>query len=324
MKAILCTSFGPPENLVLEEVPSPKAASGQAVVEVRACGVNFPDTLIIAGQYQFRPDPPFSPGAEAAGVVIEVGAGVTDVKVGDRVVTMMPWGAFAERIATDANRLLPIPDGLDFAHAAGMLMTYGTSYHALVDRARLKRGETLLVLGAAGGVGMAAIELGKLLGARVIAAASSAEKLAACTREGADLTINYASEDLKDRIKTLTGGAGADVVYDPVGGKFSEAALRGTAWNGRFLVVGFAAGEIPKIPLNLPLLKGASVVGVFFGQFLMREPLRAMAQARELLGWAAEGKLKPHLHAEMPLAEAGAALRLILDRKVQGKLVLVP
>jgi NADPH2:quinone reductase len=323
MKAIVCKTFGPPEALVLDEVPSPRAGAGQAVVEVKACGVNFPDTLIIQGKYQFRPEPPFSPGGEVAGVVAEVGDGVTSVKVGDRVVALMPWGGYAERIVSDAARLIPIPDGVSFVQAAAVPTTYGTTYYALADRAAMKPGETLLVLGAAGGVGIAAVQLGKLMGARVIAAASSAEKLETCKREGADLVVDYSKEELKERVKALTNGAGADVVYDPVGGKYSEAALRATAFNGRLLVIGFAAGEIPKIPLNLTLLKGASIVGVFWGQFTMREPARATAQFRQLYEWVRDGKLAPHIHATPPLAEAAAAMRTLLDRKVQGKIVLV-
>jgi NADPH:quinone reductase len=323
MKAVVCKEFGPPEKLVLEELPDPRASSGQAVVAVRACGVNFPDTLIIEGKYQFRPEPPFSPGGEAAGVVESVGEGVTTVKPGDRVIALMPWGGYAERVVADATRLVPIPDGVDFVAAAATLTTYGTTLYALADRAALEPGETLLVLGAAGGVGLAAVQLGKLMGARVIAAASSADKLATCKANGADEVIDYAREDLKERVKALTGGAGADVVYDPVGGRYSEAALRATAWNGRLLVIGFAAGEIPKIPLNLTLLKGASIIGVFWGQFTMRDPAAARAQFAQLLGWIAEGKLRPPVHATPPLAEAPAALRTLLDRKVQGKIVLV-
>jgi NADPH2:quinone reductase len=323
MKAVICKSFGPPETLVFEEVPSPRVSTGQALVDVKACGVNFPDTLIIAGKYQFRPEPPFSPGGEVAGVVAEVGEGVTNVKPGDRVVALMPWGGYAERVVTDATRLVPIPDGVDFVTAAATLTTYGTTYYALVDRAALQPGETLLVLGAAGGVGLAAVELGKLLGARVIAAASSPQKLETCKQHGADLTIDYAAEDLKERCKALTAGAGADVVYDPVGGPYSEAALRATAWNGRLLVIGFAAGEIPKIPLNLTLLKGASIIGVFWGQFTVRDPARALAQFGQLLEWVRDGKLEPHVHATPPLAEAASAMRALLDRKVQGKMVLV-
>ena len=323
MKAVVCQAFGPPESLVVTDLPSPKVSSGQALVDVKACGVNFPDTLIIEGKYQFRPEPPFSPGGEVAGVVAEVGEGVTHVKPGDRVVALMPWGGYAEQLVADAVRLIPIPDGVSFVQAAATLTTYGTTYYALADRANLHKGETLLVLGAAGGVGLAAVQLGKLMGARVVAAASSPEKLETCKANGADLLIDYAKEDLKDRVKALTNGAGADVVYDPVGGKYSEAALRATAWNGRLLVIGFAAGEIPKIPLNLTLLKGASIIGVFWGQFTMRDPGRALAQFRELFEWVRDKKLAPHVHATPPLAEAAAAMRTLLDRKVQGKIVLV-
>jgi NADPH2:quinone reductase len=324
MRAVVCKQFGPPEQLVVEEVPSPPCGPGQARVRVRACGVNFPDTLIIAGKYQFRPDPPFSPGGEVAGEVVEVGAGVSGVAPGDRVIAIMPWGGYAEEIVTDPARLVPIPDGVDFVQAAATLTTYGTTFYALADRAAMKPGETLLVLGAAGGVGLAAVQLGKLMGARVIAAASSPQKLETCKQNGADLTIDYAKEDLKERVKALTGGSGADVIYDAVGGAFSEAALRASAWNGRLLVIGFASGEIPKIPLNLTLLKGASIVGVFWGQFTMRAPAAALAQFRQLLDWIAAKKLSPHIHATAPLAEAGAALRQLLDRKVQGKIVLCP
>jgi NADPH:quinone reductase len=324
MRAVVCKSYGPPEQLVVEELPSPVAAAGQAVVAVKACGVNFPDTLIIEGKYQFRPEPPFTPGGEAAGVVTSVGPGVTVVKPGDRVIALLPWGGYATEVAVEATRLVPIPDGVDFAPAAATLTTYGTTLHAFADRAQLQAGETVLVLGAAGGVGLAAVQLGKLMGARVIAAASSPGKLQRCRDAGADETIDYATEDLKERVKQLTKGVGVDVVYDPVGGKYSEQALRATAWNGRLLVIGFAAGEIPKIPLNLTLLKGASIVGVFWGQFLMKNPAQANAQFKQLLQWVAEGKLAPHVHAALPLAQAATAMRTLLDRKVQGKIVLVP
>ncbi|MGB6086255.1 NADPH:quinone oxidoreductase family protein, partial [Parvibaculum sp.] len=264
MKAILCKEYGPPESLVIEEVPSPEPKKGEVVLEVHAAAVNFPDVLIIQNKYQFKPPLPFSPGGEVAGKVIKVGEGVTKVKVGDRVIGSCGWGGFAEEIALDEARVTPIPDGMDFVTASAFLMTYGTSHHALKDRAALKPGETLLVLGAAGGVGLAAVELGKAMGARVIAAASSEDKLAVCKEHGADETILYpageldrdAQKALTDRIKELTGGQGADVVYDPVGGDYSEAALRATNWEGRFLVIGFASGPIPKIPLNLALLKG--------------------------------------------------------------------
>jgi NADPH2:quinone reductase len=324
MRAVVCKSYGPPENLVVEELPSPRASAGQAVVSVKACGVNFPDTLIIEGKYQFKPDPPFSPGGEVAGVVKEVGEGVTTVKPGDRVIAIVTWGGYASELVVDAQRLVPIPEGVSFEQAAATIITYGTTIHAFADRAQLKPGESLLVLGAAGGVGLAAVQLGKLMGARVIAAASSADKLQRARDNGADEGIDYSREDLKERVKQLTRGAGVDVVYDPVGGTLSEQALRATGWNGRFLVIGFAAGEIPKIPLNLTLLKGCSIVGVFWGQFMMRTPAAADAQFRQLLAWIAEGKLAPHIHAALPLERAAEAMRLLLDRKVQGKVVLTP
>src|SRR6185436_2806424 len=267
MKAGLCKQYGPPDTLTFEELPSPRAGAGEVVVSVKAASVNFPDVLIIQNKYQFKPPLPFSPGSELAGVVKEVGAGVTNVKAGDKVIAFTTYGAFAEEVKTEAGRLLPLPEGMDFASGAAFLLTYGTSDHALRDRGALQAGETLLVLGAAGGVGLAAIEIGKALGARVIACASSDDKLAVCRAHGADDTINYAAEDLRERIKALTGGRGADVIYDPVGGPYTEPALRSIAWRGRLLVVGFAAGEIPKIPLNLTLLKGCSIVGVFWGDF---------------------------------------------------------
>ena len=272
MKAVLCKAYGPPDSLVIEDVASPIPGPGEAVVSVKAASVNFPDVLIIENKYQVKPPLPFSPGSELAGIVKAVGDGVTHVKPGDRVMAITGYGAFAEEVKAEARRMLPIPAGMDFATAAAFGLTYATSEHALFDRAALKAGETLLVLGAAGGVGLAAIEIGQILGARVIACASTDEKLAICRQHGADETINYATEDLRERIKALTNGNGADVVYDPVGGAYTELALRSIAWRGRLLVVGFAAGEIPKIPLNLTLLKGCSIVGVFWGDFARREP----------------------------------------------------
>src|SRR5437762_8069078 len=250
VKAVLCKQYGPPETLAVEELPSPRAGPGEAVVSVKAASVNFPDVLIIQNKYQFKPPLPFSPGSELAGVVKEVGAGVSSVRPGDKVMAFTTYGAFAEEVKTEAARLLPIPDGMDFESAAAFVLTYGTSDHALRDRGALRAGETLLVLGAAGGVGLAAVEVGKALGARVIACASSDEKLAVCREHGADEMINYATQDLRERIKALTGGAGPDVVYDPVGGPYSEPAFRSIGWRGRLLVVGFAAGEIPKLPLR--------------------------------------------------------------------------
>ena len=322
MKALLCKQFGPPESLVLEEVPSPKAGPGEVVVSVRAASVNFPDVLIIQNKYQFKPPLPFSPGSELAGVVKEIGAGVSNVKPGDKVIAFTTYGAFAEEVKTEATRLLPMPQGMDYASAASFILTDGTTDHALRDRAQLKAGETPLVLGAAGGVGIAAIEIGKALGARVIACASSAEKLAVCREHGADETINYASEDLREHIKGLTAGHGVDVIYDAVGGPYTEPAFRSIAWRGRHLVVGFAAGDIPKLPLNLPLLKGASVLGVFWGDFTRREPQAFVESAHQLVRWFEQGRLKPHVSATFPLEKAAEAMNLLASRKAKGKVVI--
>lgn len=322
MRAVLCKAFGPPETLTVEDVPPPTAGPGEAIVSVKAAGVNFPDVLIIENKYQLKPPLPFSPGSELAGVVKSVGDGVATVKPGDRVMAITGFGAFAEEVKVEAKRLLPIVDGMDFTTAAAFGLTYATADHALRDRAGLQPGETALVLGAAGGVGLAAIEVGKILGARVIAAASSDDKLAVCREHGADETINYTTEDLRERIKTLTGGTGVDVVYDPVGGAYAEPALRSTAWRGRYLVIGFAAGDIPKIALNLPLLKGNSIVGVYWGEFSRREPERFAASMRQLGRWFAEGRLKPHVSATFPLDHAADALALIARREAKGKVVL--
>lgn len=323
MKAVLCKAYGPPESLVIEEVEPLKPGPGQVVIGVKACGVNFPDTLIIEGKYQFKPEMPFSPGGEVAGVVKEIGQGVKGISVGDRVIAFTGWGGFAEEVLAEAGKLIPIPEGMDFIAASAFVMVYGTSHYALKDRAKIQPGETLLVLGAAGGVGLAAVELGKAMGAHVIAAASSAEKLAVCREHGADEVINYANEDLKERVKTLTAGKGVDVIYDPVGGNYSEAALRGMAWEGRHLVIGFTAGEIPRIPLNLTLLKGCSIMGVFWGSFTTRDPQRNQEHLRELVHWFQEGKLKPRISATYPLHRAADALNDLLTRKVMGKAVLV-
>jgi NADPH2:quinone reductase len=322
MRAVLCKAYGPPESLVVEDVASPTPGPGELVVAVKAAGVNFPDVLIIQNKYQVKPPLPFSPGSELAGVVKQVGDGVTHVKARDRVMAITGYGAFAEEVKTDARRVLPIPGGMDFVSAAAFGLTYATSDHALRDRAALKPGETVLVLGAAGGVGLAAIDIAKVLGARVIACASSDDKLAVCRQHGADEAINYATEDLRDRIKALTDGRGADVVYDPVGGPYTEPALRSIAWRGRLLVVGFAAGEIPKIPLNLTLLKGCSIVGVYWGEFARREPERFADAMRQLGRWFAEGKLKPHVSQTFPLERAADALTLMANRQVKGKVVL--
>ncbi len=323
MKAVLCKELGMPEKLVIEDIPSPRPAKGQVVVSVKACGVNFPDTLMIQGKYQFKPELPFSPGGEVAGVIKELGEGVAGVKPGDRVIAFNTWGGFAEEMVVDADRTIAIPASMDFIPASALVLTYGTSYHALKDRADLKAGETLLVLGASGGVGLATIQLGKAMGARVIAAASSDEKLKVCRDHGADETINYTSEDLRARVKAITAGNGVDVVYDPVGGPYSELALRDMAWKGRFLVVGFAAGEIPKVPLNLTLLKGCSIVGVFWGAFTKKEPERNRENNRQLMNLYAQGRIKPHIHATYPLERATEALNEVLNKRVSGKVVLV-
>jgi NADPH:quinone reductase len=322
VKAILCKAYGPPESLVIEDVPSPVAGPGEVVVSVKAASVNFPDVLIIQNKYQVKPPLPFSPGSELAGVVKSVGAGVTSWKVGDPVMAITGYGAFAEEVKAEVSRLLPIPAGMDFVHAAAFGLTYATSEHALCDRGDLKAGETLLVLGASGGVGLAAIEIGRVLGAKVIACASTDDKLAVCRDHGADDTINYATEDLRDRIKAITGGNGADVVYDPVGGTYTELALRSIAWRGRLLVVGFAAGDIPKIPLNLTLLKGCAIVGVYWGEFTRREPQRFAAAMEKLGRWFAEGRLKPHVSQTFPFERAAEALTLMANRQVKGKVVL--
>ena len=324
MRAVLCEDFGPPESLVVKEVPDPVPGEGEVVVDVAGCGVNFPDVLIIQDKYQFKPDLPFSPGGEIAGTVSSVGNGVDGVSVGDRVIATLGWGGMAEKVAVPASSLIAVPDGVDLVQAAGFLLAHGTSHHALVDRAHLQEGETLLVLGAAGGVGLAAVELGALLGARVIAAASTEEKLALCRSRGASETINYQTEDLRARLKELTGNRGVDVCYDPVGGDLSEPALRSMAWNGRFLVVGFAAGDIPKIPLNLPLLKGCAIVGVFWGAFTGREPERNAANIQQLLGWIADGKLAPHVSATYPLDQAATAINELAERRATGKVVVTP
>ena len=324
MKALLCKQFGPPETLVVETLPDLVAGDNQVVIDVHAASVNFPDTLIVQGLYQFKPQLPFSPGGECAGVVNNVGSKVKTVKPGDKVIAFTGWGAFAEQVAADPLQVIPMPAGMDFDTASAFVMTYATSYHALKDRAALKAGETLLVLGASGGVGLAAIEIGKALGAKVIAAASSAEKLEVCRQHGADEVLNYGSEDLKERIKTLTNGKGANVIYDPVGGPYSEPALRSIAWRGRFLVIGFANGEIPKVPLNLALLKGASIVGVFWGDYAKREPMNNIMDLRALFAWLTEGKLKPRIAGTYSLARGAEAIRALMERKVSGKLVVRP
>jgi NADPH2:quinone reductase len=322
VQAVLCKAYGPPESLVVEDVPALEAGAGEVVIAVRAASVNFPDVLIIENKYQVKPPLPFSPGSEVSGVVKSVGAGVTSLKPGDRVMAITGYGGFAEEVKTDARRALPLPNGMEFPTAAAFGLTYATSDHALRDRGQLRAGETLLVLGAAGGVGLAAIEIGKVIGARVVACASTDEKLAICREHGADATINYSTDDLRERIKALTDGLGPDVICDPVGGAYTEPALRSIAWRGRLLVVGFAAGDIPKIPLNLTLLKGCSIVGVYWGDFARREPSNFAAAMAQLGRWFTEGKIRPHISTTLPLARAAEALRLMAGRSVAGKVVL--
>ncbi|HYD96892.1 MAG TPA: NADPH:quinone oxidoreductase family protein [Noviherbaspirillum sp.] len=324
MKAIVCKSWGLPETLTVEDLPDVVPGPGQVAIDVHAAGVNFPDVLIIQNKYQFKPELPFTPGSELAGVVRAVGEGVKRFKAGDKVLAFVSLGAFAQQIAVPEPAVVPLPPGLDFDTAASFTLTYGTSHHAVVDRAQLKAGETMLVLGAAGGVGLAAIEIGKALGARVIAAASTDEKLAVCKEHGADATINYTTQDLREAIKAATDGKGPDVIYDPVGGVYAEPAFRSIAWRGRYLVIGFANGEIPKLPLNLPLLKGASLVGVFWGEFAKREPKANLAAMVQMMGWMAEGKIRPHISGRYALADTPRALSDMAARKVTGKVVIQP
>ncbi len=322
MKAVLCKAFGPAETLVLEEVANLEPKKTEVVLDVHAAGVNFPDSLIIEGKYQFKPPFPFSPGGEAAGVISSVGEKVSQFKVGDRVMALTGWGSFAEQVAVPAYNVLPMPPSMDFTTAAAFSMTYGTSMHALKQRGNLQTGETLLVLGASGGVGLAAVEIGKAMGATVIAAASSAEKLAVAKAAGADHLINYSEQSLKDELKTLTKGQGVDVIYDPVGGPLFEEAFRSIAWNGRMLVIGFASGEIPALPANLPLLKGAALIGVFWGAFAQRQPQDNVANFQQLFAWYDEGKLKPLVSQTFPLEKAGEAIDTLAKRKAVGKVVV--
>ncbi|GAB5471346.1 MAG: NADPH:quinone oxidoreductase family protein [Rhodospirillales bacterium] len=322
MRAVLCKTLGGPDDLVLDEIEPKPLQPGQVRLATAACGVNFPDTLIIAGKYQYKPDLPFSPGGEVSGRVVELARDVTGWREGDEVIAMTGWGGFAEQVVTTPDRLLARPDSMDPVTAAGFAMTYGTTYHALVQRAQLAPGETLLVLGAAGGVGLAAVELGKALGARVIAAASTAEKLAVAKTAGADALIDYSKESLKDATKALTDGKGADVIYDPVGGDLFDQATRAINWKGRLLVVGFASGRIPQFPANLALLKGSSVVGVFWGAFREKEPAVNEENFRQLFKLHAEGKIKPLISETYPLERAGEALTTFIERRAVGKLVL--
>lgn len=323
MKAVLCKAFGTPDSLVVQEIPSPVESESEAVIAVKAVGLNFFDTLIIEGKYQFKPAFPFSPGAEVAGILKTVLPNAQGLVPGDRVVAFTGWGGAREEVAAPIARIVKLPDQVSFEKAAALTVTYGTTLHALADRGRLRAGENLVILGAAGGTGQAAIEIGKLMGARIIACASSADKLEFCRSFGADATIDYTKENLKDAIRTATAGQGADVVYDPVGGDLAEPTLRAMAWGGRYLVIGFASGEIPKLPLNVVLLKGCDIVGVFWGSHVEREPAAHRANVERLVKWCAEGRIIPHIHQAYSLEQTASALRAIERREVKGKAVLV-
>ncbi len=322
MKAVICKEFGPIETLVVEDIADPVPGEGEVLIDIRAAGVNFPDGLTVLGQYQMKPPRPFTPGTEVAGVISAIGPGVTRLAIGDRVVALCGLGGFAEKVVAAEDRTLPIPDEMDFETAGGFMLVYGTSMHALADKARTRPGETLLVLGAAGGVGLAAVEIGAAMGLRVIAAASTDEKLALAKAHGASIGINYTSADLKAELKRLVPG-GVDVVYDPVGGPLTEAAVRGMAWGGRLLVVGFANGEIPRLPLNLLLLREGEAIGVFWGSFTQREPVRHEQNTAQLMQWVAEGKLRPHIGGTYGLTQVKDALADVMERRAHGKIVLV-
>ncbi|WP_306030880.1 NADPH:quinone oxidoreductase family protein [Stappia sp. MMSF_3263] len=324
MKAVLCERLGGPGTLVLRDLEMPEPGSGEVLVRVAAAALNFFDTLIIEGKYQFRPELPFSPGAEFAGQVMSVGEGVELFEPGDRVMGYVRWGAVREAVIATEDDLVLLPDGVSEEVAAGLTVTYGTALHGFRDRARLEGGESVAVLGASGGVGLAAVEVARAMGARVIACASSAEKLELARAHGADELVNYTEEDLKTRLKALTDGCGVDVVYDPVGGAYAEAALRATGWRGRYLVVGFAAGEIPRLPLNLVMLKGCDVLGVFWGDAIIREPENHRDNMAQLLAWVAEGRIVPHVHAVYPIDETARALGELSERRAQGKVVIRP
>jgi NADPH2:quinone reductase len=324
VRAVVCKAFGPPENLVVEDLADPTPGPGQVLVDVKAAAVTFPDTLMLEDRYQYKPTPPYVPGGEVAGIVADVGDGVDHLAVGDRVVGGLgTTGGFAELAVVNAAGTRVLPDGVGYAESTGLNYAYGTTLYGLKYRGDLKPGETLLVLGAGGNVGLSGVEIGKIMGARVIAAASSEEKLDLCRERGADETINYATENLKDRAKELTGGQGVDVVYDCVGGAYAEAALRAIGWEGRFLVIGFTAG-IPSIPLNLTLLKSCQIVGVFYGAMTAREPAKRDAVVAELIELTASGKLRPHVSGRYSLDEAPQALRALIDRKAVGKVVIEP
>lgn len=322
MRAVLCEAFGSAEELVLKDIEKPVAEEGQVLIRVRAAALNFFDTLIIRNKYQYTPDLPFSPAGEISGEIEAVGAGVDPSRVGERVLAYIRWGGARDYVVVNADEAISMPDALSFEEAAGLMITYGTTIYALKSRANLQPGENLAVLGAAGGVGLAAVEIGKLMGARVIACASSEEKLDLCEAHGADLRVNYKVGDLKLALKGLTGGQGVDVVYDPVGGDLAEASLRATRWYGRFLVIGFASGTIPKMPLNLVMLKSVDVLGVFWGEAIVRNPDEHAENMALIMQWVAEGKLKPHLHQSYPLEDASKAIAAIANREAKGKVIL--
>jgi NADPH2:quinone reductase len=324
MRALLCEAFGPPETLTTREAPDPTPGEGEVVVEVAYAALNFFDTLIIRDKYQIKPTPPFSPAGEFSGRVVALGAGVTRFDLGERVAGYVTYGAARSHLVVRADALARVPDAVSDEAAAGLFVTYGTTLHALRQRAGLKPGETLAVLGASGGAGLAAVEIGRLLGARVVACASSADKLAFAARHGATAGIDYSQENLKDALKRESGGRGVDVVYDPVGGALSEQALRAIAWKGRFLVIGFASGEIPRLALNLVLLKGCDVLGVFWSEFVSREPEAHRADMAQLLDWTAQGQLSAHVHAVYPFDRASEAFAQIGERRAQGKVLLRP
>ncbi|TLP46966.1 NADPH:quinone oxidoreductase family protein [Cohaesibacter sp. CAU 1516] len=322
MRAVLCEAFGAAENLVLKEIDKPVAEEGQVLIRVRAAALNFFDTLIIRNKYQYTPDLPFSPAGEISGEIEAVGAGVDPARIGERVLAYIRWGGAREYVVVNAEEAILMPEAMEFEQSAGLMITYGTTIYALKSRAKLQPGETLAVLGAAGGVGLAAVEIGKLMGARVIACASSDEKLDLCEVHGADLRVNYKLGDLKLALKGLTKGHGVDVVYDPVGGDLAEAALRATGWYGRFLVIGFASGTIPKMPLNLVMLKSVDLLGVFWGEAIVRNPEEHAQNMALIMQWVSEGKLKPHLHQSYPLEDTAKAIAAIQNREVKGKVVI--
>jgi len=322
VKAILCKQHGSPDTLTFEDIGEPQLEAGQVRIGVKACGVNFPDVLMVAGKYQMQPPLPFSPGAELAGEILQLASDVNEFQVGQRVLALSAFGGMAEQICVSAQTVMPIPDDMPFETAAAFLLTYGTSYYALKQRGQLQPQETLLVLGAAGGVGLAAVELGHLLGAKVIAAASTDAKLDLAQEYGASMTINYARENLKDRMRDLTSGNGADVIYDPVGGDLFDQCLRSVGWNGRLLIIGFASGTIPKIPANLPLLKGASIVGVFWGRFAEKEPAAHRQNTRQLFAWYSEGKIRPKISRAFPLKDGADAIAMLAERRAAGKVVV--